>query len=205
MAINAIELTLDLNPTYHKKQSVWCSQLDNVLRTLSVALTDGGVAYDVGASGYDVYIEGTKPDKKGFSYKVTDIGGTVSGSTVVIPLQTQMTACKGLVEAEIVLKSGDSRIGSANFWLMVEKAGLSDNVDTSTSELAPYLAGAQEAARIATEAAETAENVLDSIPSDYSELSTTVSNLSTTVSDISDTVGNISFNTSAEISEVLTG
>ncbi|MCR5448461.1 MAG: BppU family phage baseplate upper protein [Solobacterium sp.] len=157
MAINANTITLDLNPTYRKKQTVWCSQLDNVLRTLAVTLTDGGIAYDVGASGYDVYIEGTKPDKKGFSYKVTDIGGSVSGSVVTVPVQTQMTAVKGVVETEIVLKSGTDRIGSANFLLVVETAGLADDVDVSETELPAYIDGAQQAAREAEESARKAQ------------------------------------------------
>lgn len=178
MAITPLSVTIDLNPSYKTYLAVPVSQLDNNLRVLVITLQDGGINYDVQASGYDVYIEGTKPDKKGFSYSPTDIGGSVSGAVITVPLQTQMTAVKGLVETEIVLKSGDDRIGSANFLLMVEGAGLADDVDTSTSELAPYLAGAQQAAEIATEAAETAENVLNSIPSDYSELSDTVDSIS---------------------------
>ncbi len=198
MAITPLSVTIDLNPSYKTYLAIPVSQLDNNLRELAITLQDSGTNYDVQASGYDVYVEGTKPDKKGFSYELTDIGGSVSGSVITVPVQTQMTAVKGLVETEIVLKSGDDRIGSANFLLMVEGGGLSDDVDTSTSELAPYLDGAQQAARTATEAAETAERVLNSIPSDYSELSDTVS-------DLSDTVSNISFVTSAEISEVLEG
>lgn len=177
MAITPLSVTIDLNPSYKTYLAIPVSQLDNNLRTLAITLQDSGTSYDVQASGYDVYVEGTKPDKRGFSYKVTDIGGTVIGSVVTVPVQTQMTAVKGLVETEIVLKSGDDRIGSANFLLMVEGGGLSDDVDISTSELAPYLAGAQQAAEIATEAAETAENVLNSIPSDYSQLSEDVNDL----------------------------
>lgn len=185
MAITPLSATIDLNPSYKVNTVVYVSQLDNNLRQIAFTIQDGGVNYDVAASGYDVYIEGTKPDNRGFSYKVTDIGGTVSGSVVTVPIQTQMTAVQGLVSTEIVLKSGANRIGSANFILMVERAGLADDIDVSETDIPGYINGAQQAAAAAAQSAEdaedakdtavnaatTAQNVLDSIPEDYSQMS----------------------------------
>lgn len=170
---------------------MYVSQLDNNLRELAITVQDGGVNYDVASSGYDVYVEGTKPDKHGFSYKVTDIGGTVSGSVVTVPMQTQMTCVQGMVPTEIVLKSGADRIGSANFLLVVERAGLAEDVDVSETDIPAYIDGAQQAAAaaaqsaddaedakdLAVSAAETAQGVLESIPEDYSDLSNDVDDL----------------------------
>lgn len=157
MAITPLTVTIDLNPSYKKIPAVYVSQLDNNLRSLAITVQDGGVNYDVASSGYDVYVEGTKPDKHGFSYKVTDIGGTVVGSVVTVPMQTQMTCVQGMVPTEIVLKSGADRIGSANFLLVVERAGLAEDVDVSETDIPAYINGAQEAAREAEESARKAQ------------------------------------------------
>lgn len=139
MAITPLTVTIDLNPSYKKIPAVYVSQLDNNLRSLAITVKDGGVNYDVASSGYDVYIEGTKPDYKGFSYEVTEIGGTIVGSVITVPMQTQMTCVQGMVPTEIVLKSGTNRIGSANFLLVVERAGLAEDVDLSETDIPAYI------------------------------------------------------------------
>lgn len=186
MAITPLTVTIDLNPSYKKIPAVYVSQLDNNLRSLAITVQDGGVNYDVASSGYDVYVEGTKPDKHGFSYKVTDIGGTVVGSVVTVPMQTQMTCVQGMVPTEIVLKSGSDRIGSANFLLVVERAGLAEDVDVSETDIPAYIDGAQQAAAAAAQSAEDAEDAKDtavsvaaSIPADYTTLSNDVDDLKT--------------------------
>ena len=197
MAITPLTVTIDLNPSYKKIPAVYVSQLDNNLRSLAITVQDGGVNYDVASSGYDVYVEGTKPDKHGFSYKVTDIGGTVVGSVVTVPMQTQMTCVQGMVPTEIVLKSGADRIGSANFLLVVERAGLAEDVDVSETDIPAYIDGAQQAAAaaaqsaddaedakdLAVSAAATAQDVLDSIPQDYTALSNKVISLESSKAD----------------------
>lgn len=191
MAITPLTVTIDLNPSYKKIPAVYVSQLDNNLRSLAITVKDGGVNYDVASSGYDVYVEGTKPDKHGFSYKVTDIGGTVVGSVVTVPMQTQMTCVQGMVPTEIVLKSGSDRIGSANFLLVVERAGLAEDVDVSETDIPAYIDGAQQAAAAAAQSADDAEDAKDaavdakdtavavaaSIPADYTTLSNDVDDL----------------------------
>ena len=184
MAITPLTVTIDLNPSYKKIPAVYVSQLDNNLRELAITLKDGGVNYDVASSGYDVYIEGTKPDYKGFSYDVTDIGGTIVGSVITVPMQTQMTCVQGMVPTEIVLKSGTDRIGSANFLLVVERAGLAEDVDVSETDIPAYVDGAQQAAQAAedakdaaVDAKDTAVAVVASIPADYTTLSNDVDDL----------------------------
>lgn len=159
MSLTPQTITIDLNPSFSQMQTVHCSQYDDNIRQIEVKLKDGGTDIDV--SSYTIYIEGTKPDKKGFSYALTDIG-SVSGNTVTFYIQLQMAAVPGMTRMEILLKDGDDhRIGSANFMLAVERAGLQDDTNVSDSELAPYISGAAEQAAAAARSAEAAELAKD--------------------------------------------
>lgn len=194
-AIATQTINLDLRPHFNRQNNciVYCSQYDNDLRNVVVNIADAGTAVNV--STYTIYIEGTKPDKKGFSYELTDIGGTVSNNVVTFPLQLQMTACAGITNAELVFYSGDDRVGSSNFILAVEKAGLADDIDVSETDIPAYVDGAQQAAaeaeqakddavsakETAVSAAETAQGVLESIPEDYTTLSNDVDDLESAI------------------------
>lgn len=191
MALATQTINLDLRPHYNKQNTniVYCSQYDSDLRNVVVNIADAGTAVNV--STYTIYVEGTKPDKHGFSYELTSIGGTVANNVVTFPLQLQMTAVAGITNAELVFYSDDERIGSANFILAVEQAGLADDIDVSDTDIPAYVDGAQQAAQaaedakddaidakdLAVSAAETAQAVLDSIPQDYSDLSNDVDDL----------------------------
>ena len=159
MSLTPQTITIDLNPSFSQMQTVHCSQYDDNIRQIEVKLKDGGTDIDV--SSYTIYIEGTKPDKKGFSYPLTNIG-SVSGNTVTFYVQLQMAAVPGMTRMEILLKDGDDhRIGSANFMLAVERAGLQDDTDVSDSELAPYISGAAAQAQAAANSAAAAEQAKD--------------------------------------------
>lgn len=184
MALATQTINLDLRPHYNKQNTniVYCSQYDSDLRNVVVNIADAGTAVNV--STYTIYIEGTKPDKKGFSYELTDIGGTVSNNVVTFPLQLQMTACAGITNAELVFYSGDDRVGSSNFILAVEKAGLADDIDVSETDIPAYVDGAQQAAQAAEDAKDAAVDAKDtavavaaSIPADYTTLSNDVDDL----------------------------
>ena len=103
------------------------------------------------ASGATALIEGTKPDKRGYSYNAT-----ISGSTVTADLKQQMTVVAGKSRVNLIIYEGNDRTGTFVFFLDVQATGLADDTDTSTSELAPYIDGAQSAAREAAASAETA-------------------------------------------------
>lgn len=103
------------------------------------------------ASGATALIEGTKPDNKGYSYPAT-----ISGSTVTADLKQQMTVVAGKSRVNLIINEGNNRTGTFVFLLDVQSTGLADDTDTSTSELAPYIDGAQSAAREAAASAETA-------------------------------------------------
>lgn len=199
-AIATQTINLDLRPHFNRQNNciVYCSQYDNDLRNVVVNIADAGTAVNV--STYTIYIEGTKPDKKGFSYELTDIGGTVSNNVVTFPLQLQMTACAGITNAELVFYSGDDRVGSSNFILAVEKAGLADDIDVSETDIPAYVDGAQQAAQAAEDAKDAAVDAKDtavavaaSIPADYTTLSNDVDDLKSAINHEAEALGSIQY------------
>lgn len=119
---------LNLHPDLNGNVKIFCSQYDNALREIVFTIYDGDDLADL--TDLTAKVEGTKPDKYGYSYDATI---STSNSTVTVTLVTQMTCVAGLSHAEIVLYSGDSRVGTANFLLMVEEAGISDDTIVSDS------------------------------------------------------------------------
>lgn len=195
MALATQTINLDLRPHYNKQNTniVYCSQYDSDLRNVVVNIADAGTAVNV--STYTIYVEGTKPDKHGFSYELTSIGGTVANNVVTFPLQLQMTAVAGITNAELVFYSDDERIGSANFILAVEQAGLADDIDVSDTDIPAYVDGAQQAAQAAEDAKDAAVDAKDtavavaaSIPADYTTLSNDVDDLKNATSQLDSAV-----------------
>lgn len=119
---------LNLHPDLNGNVKIFCSQYDNALREIVFNIYDGDTLADL--SGLTAKVEGTKPDKYGYSYDATI---RTANSTVTVTLVTQMTCVAGLSHAEIVLYDDDSRVGTANFLLMVEEAGISDDTIVSDS------------------------------------------------------------------------
>lgn len=105
-------------------------------------------AFEIPA-GAAVTINGTKPDKYGFSYTAS-----YSGNVVTADLEQQMTAVAGNVECELRVTQGDQIIGTQNFTLAVEEAALSDETVISDSDI-PAIANAE---RYASEAAASADD-----------------------------------------------
>jgi len=95
--------------------------------------------------GSTALITGTKPDKRGFSLPATIASGT-NPHEVSVTLTQNMCAVPGQTICEIRLLRGDVNIGTANFILLVERAGLADDVDISETELPAYIDAAQIAA-----------------------------------------------------------
>lgn len=126
--------------------NVHVSQYDEG-RTITFNLLNGTSPFSP-PSGTTALIEGTKSDKKGFS-----LNATLAGVTASFVTTKNMCAAAGVTVCEFRLKKGNQNIGTANFILDVERAGLAEDVDTSSSDLAPYLDGAQAAARSASDSA----------------------------------------------------
>ena len=133
------------------------SQYDKLTRTIVFNLIDDTGTYAI-PSGAIATVRGTKPDKTGFEYE-----GIISGNTVTVNVQDQMTVCAGRIPGESRISGFDeSVLGTANFLLDIEPAALLDNTTISETELplieqateavAPTLAAAKEAKTYASEA-----------------------------------------------------
>lgn len=124
-------IDLDLVPGKEIKH-IHLNQRDVISSGLQFRLWNNGTRFTIptGATGT---IEGTKRDRCAFQYKVT-----VSAASNIITANVtyQMTCVPGPVPTELRLKnSAGNDIGTANFILDIEPAGLIDNPDISKSEL----------------------------------------------------------------------
>ena len=119
---------------------IYVDQYDTGIGRIVAKLYNGSSEYT--PSNATVKIQGTKPDKKGFSYDAT-----ISGNTVISDLKDQMTACYGDVRCQFVVTESTGRTGTFVFILRVQKSALQDDVDISETVLPEYIDGAQAAAR----------------------------------------------------------
>lgn len=143
------------------------NQYDIGTGRLVAHLYKDGMAYTPG-SGTNVRIQGTKPDKKGFSYLVS-----ISGNTVTADLTEQMTAVEGYVRTQIIVTENSGQTGTFAFELDVQKAALGADTDISETELPGIIdlaranaaraeAAADAAEESATAAAQSASDAADS-------------------------------------------
>lgn len=119
---------------------VHVSQYDDG-RTITFNLLNGDQIFTP-PSGSTATIDGTKPDKKGFS-----LSATLSGSTASFVTTRNECAVPGDTICEFRIKQGGRNLGTANFVMRVEPAGLADDVDISETELPEYIDGAKRSAR----------------------------------------------------------
>lgn len=164
-------------------QIVNVSQFDEGSRTLHINLYAGVGEFDI-PSGSTAKVQGTKRDKKGFSYSAT-----LNGTEVICDITQNMTAIAGRVPCEVVIENGNDILATANFILMVKQAAFGTDTDISDSdlpdfyELADQIAqDAQEAAASATSAAQSAAEAAQFTPEGYQQLQSDVGTLKTTVS-----------------------
>lgn len=119
---------LDMTPGC-LQSAVSVSQYDDGLRSIDFELYKDGAAYNI-PSGATVTINGHKPDGNVYS-----VPCTYSGNKVTVTFTKQMTAVDGFNTAEISIISGSTRLGSANFKVIVEKSPMSDNAVVSDSQI----------------------------------------------------------------------
>lgn len=119
---------------------VHVSQYD-VGRNIILNLYDGSATFRP-PTGSTAVIEGTKPDKRGFS-----LPATIQSTAAIFETTRNMCAVPGQTRCEIRIKNGTDDIGTANFILEVEPAGLADDVDISETELPEYIDGAHDWAK----------------------------------------------------------
>lgn len=123
-----ITQTIDLNMIPDSPPViVHVDQYDHGAGRIIANLYNGDQLYT--PSNATAWIQGTKPDGKGFQYSAT-----LSGSTVTADLTEQMTAVAGNVRTQIVINETNGRIGTFCFTLTVQKSGLPADTDMSQSE-----------------------------------------------------------------------
>ena len=108
------------------------NQYDKQNDALIFEIYDGSVPYEI-PSNYAILINGTKPDKTGFSYSARKSGT----SRVTANLTSQMTVLEGEVECEIRFQTQGATLihGTLNFILRVERAALNEDTVISETEI----------------------------------------------------------------------
>ena len=102
---------------------------NDIGRVLQFELYDGLSAASITA-GTTATIEGTKPDNHAFQYSAT-----ISGNVVTVNTVQQMVIVPGTVECTLTLTYSGQVIGTALFFMEVERSGLDMNADVSDTEL----------------------------------------------------------------------
>lgn len=155
--------TINLNLVPGKAKPVIHSSQYDKGRTFRCYLFDGSSTYTLNNSD-TITIEGQKSDNCIFVYNVTN----TSSNYVDVVTTEQMTAASGLVDCELRIKRGTADIGTANFWLEVERASTENGV-VSESDISVLRqvehnaeAAATAASGSATEAAASAADAEDS-------------------------------------------
>ena len=141
--------------------TVHCSQYDEVNNMYTFYLLYGNSRFN--DNGYTAKVSGTKPDKKGFEYAATfhyysgSGSGDPSYAYVTINLKQQMTCVPGPVRCKLELSKTGGDFFTAPFILMVDAAGLADDVDISETVLPDYIDAAQRAAQEAASYVDSSE------------------------------------------------
>ena len=141
--------TINLNLVPGKVKPVVHSSQYDVGRSFRCNLFDGSTVLTLDGSE-TITIEGQKSDSHIFLYSVTN----TSNNYVDVTTTEQMTAVSGLVDCELRIKKGTTDVGTANFWLDVEKAA-TENGTMSESDIS-LLREVEDATESAATTAETA-------------------------------------------------
>ena len=127
------------------------NQYDTGTGRIVAHLYNGDISYTP-SSGATAIIQGTKPDKHGFSYDTS-----LSGNTVTADLTQQMTAVHGDVRTQIVVTESSGKTGTFAFVLKVQESALRDDTDISDTEIPALMDLAEANAERAEAAADDAE------------------------------------------------
>lgn len=131
-------IDLSMTPEITILPEVYCSQYDNGIREIIFNLfTDETLEtpYTI-PSGMTAIVQGTKPDGNAYAQTAIILSGR---NAISVTIGTQMAAVAGIVPSEIVISNATTRIGSLNFLLLVEEAGIRDDAVVSDSEIPGYV------------------------------------------------------------------
>lgn len=158
MAIQAQKIKLNMVPggiipVVHLSQN-------DIGRVIQFELYDGATTASI-TTGTTATIEGTKPDRHAFQYDAS-----VSGNVVTVNTVQQMVIVPGTVECTLTLTYNSQVIGTALFFMEVERSGLDMNADVSDTELPALMdlarANAERAENAASDADDSAQDADDS-------------------------------------------
>lgn len=145
----AIVQEMNLNMIPHSLPViVQVDQYDTGEKRLVAHLFEGQNQYTPGA-GATAVIQGTKPDKHGFSYEAE-----ISGATVTADLTQQMSCVAGQTRCQFVVTEATGRTGTFVFILKVQASALADDTDISETELPSIIDTAEKNAERAEAAVE---------------------------------------------------
>lgn len=148
---------------------IHCSQGD-IGRQFQINLYSDNAPYVLDGTE-ELTLDGHKEDGNIFTYSLDP----VTGSTITISTEEQMTACAGNVICEIRIFKGTTRLGTCNFIMQVEEGPSNGNPSESTLQaLDEIRAEVQQAVTDAQAAAENASDYADAA-SDYADTSRTYS------------------------------
>lgn len=109
------------------------SRYDSGLRAFEFHLLDNGLPYQI-PTGSSITIQGTKPDKNGFTYSCTYDATT---GVVTANCTEQMTAVLGDVKTQlVVVDTNQKRVATFLFFICVHQSAVTDGTVFSDSELA---------------------------------------------------------------------
>lgn len=132
---------------------------NDIGRVLQFELYDGVSAASI-TNGTTATVEGTKPDNHAFQYSAT-----ISGNVVTVNTVQQMVIVPGTVECTLTLTYSGQVIGTALFFMEVERSGLDMNADVSDTELPALMdlarANAERAENAASDADDSAQDAED--------------------------------------------
>lgn len=147
-------ITLNIIKGYGLTPVLNVSQFDKGY-TVTATVQKGAEAFTP-PTGSTATVEGRKPDGTGYQYPAT-----IDGSTVTFTMAEQMTVLSGRSMAEIVFYDADAvRIGTANFFIIVEAAPLNEETVISDTDIPAIIDAANANAERAEDAADEAEATL---------------------------------------------
>ena len=120
------EFDLDMVPG-GRRTEVWVNQYDEDFQfVINLVARQGTFTVE---SGTTVAIRGTKPDGNGFSADCT-----LSGTTVTVEGDQQITAAAGKAAFEVTLYKNNKELNTANFTVFIERAALDKDTVISGSQ-----------------------------------------------------------------------
>lgn len=150
MITKAVNLWLGSGP----RVVIPVSQFDTMWQFVFTVIKDG-LTWEI-PSGASAVLNGLKPDGNVFAF-----AGSISGNTVTVNCDVQMTACAGDTICELSILSDGKTVGTANFTLAVEAAPKSPEDVSSDSTLPVYEQMLKDLAKVPYDVEESVQEWLD--------------------------------------------